>query len=74
VTNPNDTTWLHIYTSNISPQFLGRLDHPSRRPDDSHDVDVGMAISHRRLAFAPFDTLSARLVAVVQQIATERDG
>jgi len=76
VTNPSNTTWLHIYTSNISPQFLSRLDHPSRRLDNSHDVDMplGMAILHRRLAFAPYGTLSHRLAAIVQQIAIEQDG
>jgi len=75
VTNPSDTTWLHIYTSNISPQFLRKLDDPSRRPDnsdiDSPDMPPGMAVLHRQLAFEPYNTLSHRLAATVQQIITE---
>ncbi|KAK0736349.1 hypothetical protein B0T21DRAFT_366758 [Apiosordaria backusii] len=72
VTSPGDTTWLHIYTSNISPEFLDKLDRPSRpsRPppaDTDTQSRLGMVISHRRLAFEPYGTLSQRLTAVVQQ-------
>lgn len=69
VTNPDDTTWLHIYTSNISPEFLDRFDRPSCPPPVGTDSQssLGMIISHRRLAFEPYETLWQRLTAVVQE-------
>ncbi|KAM7182888.1 hypothetical protein V8F33_013940 [Rhypophila sp. PSN 637] len=68
VTNPDDTTWLHIYTSNISPEFLDKFDRPSCPPPAGTDTQspLGMIISRRRLAFEPYGTLSQRLAAVVQ--------
>lgn len=72
VTNPDDTTWLHIYTSNASTQFLDRLDHPSRPPPADMVSRIGMVVSHQRLAFEPYDTLSQRLGVVVAQTATDK--
>jgi hypothetical protein len=67
VTSPGDTTWLHVYTSNIPPEFLNKLDHPSRSPPADTDTQsrLGLVISHRRLAFEPYGTLSERLTAVL---------
>ncbi|KAK0723394.1 hypothetical protein B0T26DRAFT_706330 [Lasiosphaeria miniovina] len=65
VTSLDDTTWLHIYTSNISAEFLDKFDHTSRRLPAQFRLE--MVISHRRLAFEPYETLSQRLTAVVQQ-------
>jgi len=67
VTSPGDTTWLHIYTSNITPEFLDKLDRPSDPSPADADTQcrLGMVISHQRLAFEPYDTLSQRLTAVV---------
>ena len=51
------------------------LSNPSRRPNnsdaDSLDMPLGMDVLHRRLAFEPYDSLSHRLAATVQQIITE---
>jgi len=67
VTSPGDTAWLHIYTSNITPEFLDKLDRPSDPSPADADTQcrLGMAVSHQRLAFEPYDTLSQRLTAVV---------
>ncbi|KAM7189573.1 hypothetical protein V8F33_009941 [Rhypophila sp. PSN 637] len=46
VTNPDDTTWLHIYTSNISPEYLDKLDRSSCPPPAGTDTQspLGMII------------------------------
>ncbi|KAK0655391.1 hypothetical protein B0T16DRAFT_10383 [Cercophora newfieldiana] len=63
-TCPADTAWLHIYTSNLSAEFLDRLDHPSY-PLPPAAVVPPATIYRRRLAFEPYDTLPQRLAAVI---------
>ncbi|KAK3364232.1 hypothetical protein B0T25DRAFT_598118 [Lasiosphaeria hispida] len=62
VTRPSDTTWLHIYTSNISTEMSDRFDYPSRTPPTAMPPAT---IYRRQLAFEPYETLQQRLAAVV---------
>jgi len=63
-TGPDDAEWLHVYTSKVPPEFLDRFDSPACPPAQSQ---LGMAICHWKLAFQPYETLSQRLVAVVEE-------
>jgi len=72
-TLPADANWLHIYASNLSAEFLDRLDHPSS-PLLPATVVPPATIYRRRLAFEPHDTLSQRLAAVVADAHLVMDG
>lgn len=63
---PRDHEWLYIYTSKVSPEFLDRLDYPSRPPPASAQSQLGMVIHRRKLAFKPYGTLQKRLTSVIQ--------
>ena len=63
-TRPADAAWLHIYTSNLSAEFLDRLDYPSY-PLPPAAVVPPATIYRRRLAFEPYNTLPQRLAAVI---------
>ena len=72
VTRSGYTKWLYIYTSQVSPEFLDRLNWPSRSPPADAQSRLGMAIYYRKLAFEPYKTLPQRLAAVVQSEGRSR--
>jgi len=63
---PYNSKWLHIYTSKVSPEFLAMLNRLSLPPPAGAQHRPGMVIYRRRLAFKPYETLSQRLAAVIQ--------
>ncbi|GAB1316424.1 hypothetical protein MFIFM68171_06634 [Madurella fahalii] len=73
VTRPGDTTWLHIYTTKVSPEFLERIDWPFPPPPADARSRPWMSICRRRLAFKRYKTLPRRLTAVLRDagLATE---
>ncbi|KAM7188545.1 hypothetical protein V8F33_010588 [Rhypophila sp. PSN 637] len=67
VTNPRDDKYLHVYTSNISKEFLARFEWPKLSPTGGDgEIKFGMVILHRRVEFEPYDTFRERFTAVLR--------
>ncbi|KAK4209901.1 hypothetical protein QBC37DRAFT_485764 [Rhypophila decipiens] len=66
VTNPRVDKYLHVYTSNISKEFLARFEWPKLSPTGDGERKFGMVILHRRVEFEPYDTFRERFIAVLQ--------
>jgi hypothetical protein len=60
---------LHLYSADVSPRFLDKLE----RPGDKPEPDAGMVVRHRALPSQPYERLGGMVSGLADEVAAVDD-